>query len=153
MSASETTATVRTYELEIAIDAPRDAVWRALTEEANDWWLPDFRMVGEGSVVTFEASAGGQLVERTKDGKSLLWWTVQMCTPLESLHLFGHIAPQWGGPNTTMLHLALEERAGGTLLRVQDALFGHTTETGARSLEDGWRLLFTDGLKRHVERN
>ncbi len=151
MSALETNATVRTYELEIVIDATPEEVWRALTEETNAWWLPDFHMMGEGSVVTFDARAGGQLVERTEPGGSLLWYTVQMCTPHVSLHLVGHIAPEWGGPATTMLRLGLEERDGGTVLVVQDATFGHTSAETAKSLEDGWRQLFTDGLKRYVE--
>ena len=74
-----------------------------------------------------------------------------MCTPGESLHLVGHIAPQWGGPATTMLRVALEDDGQGTRLRIADALFGNVTGDGAASLEAGWRALFGDGLKAHVE--
>jgi uncharacterized protein YndB with AHSA1/START domain len=140
------------YQLEIVIDAPREAVWRALVDETDAWWLPDFHMLGEGSVVTFDATAGGQLIERKEDGGSLLWYTVSMCTPGESLHLVGHMAPAFGGPSTTMLHLALTERDGATVLSVEDALFGHVTDASVSSLEAGWAQLFGDGLKRHVER-
>ena len=143
----------RKYELEIEIEAPRERVWEALTNETDMWWLPDFRMVGEGSAVHFEARAGGHLVESREDGGSLLWYTVQMCMPGESLHLAGHIAPEWGGPATTMLHLALAEKDGKTVLLVQDALFGHVAEKTANSLESGWRQLFTDGLKQHAEKS
>jgi len=148
---------VAQYELEIAIDAPRDAVWRALTQETNAWWLPDFHMVASGSTVTLDARAGGQLVERTEEGGSLLWYTVTLCTPGESLHLVGHLAPAWGGPATTMLHLALvDERdeggeGDGTVLRVQDALFGRVAEETVESLRSGWDQLFGSGLKRFAE--
>ena len=108
-------------------------------------------MVGEGSVVTFDAAAGGQLLESKQDGGSLLWYTVSMCTPGESLHLVGHLAPAFGGPATTMLHLALSERDGATVLSVEDALFGHISDENVANLEAGWGQLFGDGLKRHVE--
>ena len=151
MSPETTTARILQYDLRIDVAAPRDSVWRALTEETNHWWLPDFHMVGEGSVVTFDARAGGQLLETREDGGSLLWYTVHMCVPGRSLHMVGHIAPEWGGPLTTMLHLSLEEEGDGTVLHVHDAQFGHVTEEGAGSLREGWRQLFTDGLKRHAE--
>jgi len=139
------------YQLEIVIDAATDVVWRALVDEMDAWWLPDFHMLGEGSVVTFDATAGGHLIERKEDGGSLLWYTVSMCTPGESLHLVGHLAPAFGGPATTMLHLALAERDGATVLSVEDALFGHFSDETVTSLEAGWGQLFGDGLKRHVE--
>jgi len=139
------------YTFEVSIDASPAAVWKALTDETNVWWLPDFHMVGEQSVVTLEARAGGQLIETQADGASLLWYTVQMCLPGRSLHLVGHIAPDWGGPATSMLELTLAEREAGTLLTVRDALFGQVTEKHAANQRDGWIQLFSDGLKRHVE--
>ena len=140
------------YELQISIDAPKAVVWRALTEETNAWWLPDFHMVGEGSVVSLEARAGGHLIESRAEGGSLLWYTVHMCVPEKSLHLVGFMAPEWGGPATTMLELSLKETDTGTRLVVRDALFGHVTESTAKSLEEGWGKLFGKGLKEHAER-
>ena len=140
------------HELEIPIQAPVEVVWKALTEDTNAWWLPDFHMVGEGSVVTLDATAGGHLIERHENGSSLLWHTVIMCTPGESLHLVGHLAPPWGGPATTMLHLALRAEGETTVLVVEDALFGHVSDSTAESLEQGWMQLFGEGLKPHAER-
>ncbi len=139
------------YEMEIPIDAPRERVWQALTEETNAWWLPDFHMTGEGSVVTFDARAGGHLYERHESGKSLLWCTVTMCDPGVCIQMAGHIAPDWGGPTTSMLKFLLEDRDGGTLLRITDALFGHVSDDSVESLQGGWRWLMTDGLKAYVE--
>lgn len=151
MSATSMETRALSYELEVPVAAPRDAVWIALVDETNAWWLPDFHMVGTDSVVSFDARAGGQLIESTPAGGSLLWYTVAMCTPGESLHLVGHIAPEWGGPATTMLRLSLEERDGGTVLKVTDALFGNVSEGSAAAQEEGWLALFGDGLKNHVE--
>lgn len=140
-----------TYEFEVEIDAPRDAVWSSLTEEVDGWWLPDFHMVGEGSVVAFDARAGGQLVETKEGGGSLLWYTVHMCTPGESVYLVGHVAPDWGGPATSMLKIALSERVGGTRVAIQDSLFGHVSDSNVESLRSGWMQLFGEGLKRYAE--
>ena len=109
-------------------------------------------MVGPDSVVRFEARAGGTLLESKTDGSSLLWYTVQMAMPNDSLHLVGHLGPDWGGPATSLLSLTLEERGDETVLRVRDALYGQVTDAGAAQQQDGWRQLFTDGLKAFVEK-
>ena len=140
------------YTLEISMSAPREAVWTALTDEVNAWWLPDFHMVGPDSIVRFEGRAGGALIETRTDGGSLLWYTVQMAMPNESLHLVGHLGPEWGGPATSLLSLTLETQGDETVLRVKDALYGCPSEASANSQADGWRQLFTDGLKAYVER-
>jgi len=146
------TRTVK-YELEIPIRASVDDVWKSLVDGINTWWLPDFHMVGADSVVSFDAVAGGQLVERSEDGGSLLWYTVQMCLPKQSIHLVGHTAPAWGGPSLSMLELALEDADGGTLFIVREAIFGHVSESTAKGQSEGWELLFGDGLRKHVESN
>ncbi|MFT7461910.1 MAG: hypothetical protein ACI9EF_000244 [Pseudohongiellaceae bacterium] len=140
------------YELAVPIAAKRDSVWQALSDETNAWWLPDYHTLGAGSVVTLDARAGGQLIEALPDGGSLLWYTVQLCLPGDALPLVGHLGPQWGGPATTMLELALSDSDdGGTVLTVRDALYGCVSESQATSLRDGWMELFSKGLKAHVK--
>ncbi len=141
----------RVCELEIPIAAPRARVWQALTEETDAWWLADFRTVAPDSVVTLDARAGGQLLEASAAAGSLLWYTVQMCVPGETLHLVGHLAPAWGGPAVTLLRLGLVERGAETVLEVQDASLGAVSGATAASQESGWRQLFGDGLKAYVE--
>ncbi len=50
-----------------------------------------------------------------------------------------------------MLHLALVEQDGGTLLRIEDAIFGNVSDSYVSSQESGWTQLFRDGLKAFVE--
>lgn len=139
------------YELSIDINAPRDRVWKSLTDEINAWWLPSFHMVGEGSVVTLSTEAGGALYEKMEGGGSLLWSTVQMVVPGETLHLVGHAAPDWGGPNTGTLRLGLEDTDTGCTLRVTHAVFGNIDDAHIGSMEEGWTQLFSEGLKAYVE--
>ena len=141
-----------TYELEVSIEAPVETVWQSLTEETDHWWLPDFRMVGANSTVHFDAQAGGHLLERMEGGGSLMWYTVLMSVPKESLDLVGYVTANFGGPATTMLRLGLEETPTGTLLRITDAIVGHVKEGSVQSLESGWMQLFRDGLKVYAEK-
>lgn len=150
MSTNEA-AQIRQFELEIAISASEHRVWQALTEETNAWWLADFRALGEGSAVTFDAKPGGHLVENTADGGALVWYTVQMVQPGSALYLVGHTAPDWGGPTLSMLKLSLEASADGCTLRVSDSLVGRVSEQQASSLKSGWAQLFGQGLKNHAE--
>jgi uncharacterized protein YndB with AHSA1/START domain len=141
------------YELKIEIKASCERVWQALIEEINAWWLPDFHMVGEGSVVSLDARAGGGLVEYREGSGSLLWYTVQWCRPEQyEIYLVGHLTSDWGGPATSSLKLELQEsRPGRCVLRVADAHFGHVDTANIKSLQEGWTRLFTDGLKKFVE--
>ncbi len=145
----ETRAVV--FELEIAIDAPRERVWQALVDETNAWWLPDFHMVGEGSIVTLEPEAGGKLIERRPDGASLLWYTVQWCQPGELMYLNSPVSHDWGGPAGTVLKLMLEERSGATVLKVTHEMYGHVSDQNIEDLTHGWRQLSGEGLKKLVE--
>jgi len=144
------TASIHQFELEIEINAPVGRVWEALTDEIDAWWLPDFRAAGADSVVSFHARPGGALVETLPDGSGLVWYTVQMTQPGKAIYLVGHEAPDWGGPRISMLKLSLETHASGTVLKVGDTRMGRI-DRDVRATEEGWRQLFGDGLKRHVE--
>ena len=141
------------YELEIAIKADRDAVWKALVDETNSWWLPDFHMIGESSVVEFDVSPGGRgLIEHREDGSFLVWYSVQFFLPEHfQIYLVGNVAPNWGGPSTSNLFLAVEENPAGCILRVKDAHHGAFHDDFIQSLKNGWIQLFGEGLLRYVE--
>lgn len=146
-----TPANIGSYELEIAISASREKTWRVMTEQIHQWWLPDFHIVGPESVMSFEACAGGQLLETMPDGASLLWFTVQMVVPGETLYLVGHCAPDWGGPYLSMLKLTLSATDDGCVIKVSDSIMGNVKDGQLQSLNDGWKQLFTNGLKKLVE--
>lgn len=138
------------FELEVELEASPERAWAALTEEIDDWWLPDFRAAGPRSIVRLEARAGGSLVEEGTDGAALVWYTVQMVQPGKALYLVGHTAPDWGGPSLSMLKLALEVRGSGTVLKISDAIVGNVSADQGASLADGWRKLFEEGLATHL---
>ena len=141
------------YELEIAINASCERVWKAMFDEVNFWWLPDFHMVGPGSVVTFDPTPGGKgMIEELEGGGGLAWFSVHYHLPQQfTIYLVGHIAPDWGGPATSNLKLALESTDTGCILKVTDAHHGNVSDQTIQSLSTGWTQLFTEGLKEFVE--
>lgn len=146
-------AFVANYELEFSIQATRERVWYAIVEETNSWWLPDFHVLGGESEVHLAAHAGGGLIEQVQDGGSLLWATVSMCLPGQfAMYLVLHTAPDWGGPTTSNLKLALEDTGEQScVLKVTDGLIGHVDDENMQRIQHGWERLFTDGLKKYVE--
>jgi len=153
MNTSETTAGVSMIEIEITINAPREEVWRVMFEKIDQWWIADFRVVGQNSKVTFDSKAGGNgILEKSDDGGWLQWYEVQMYLPADfKVYLFGNVAPEWGGPSTSNLMIALEESDSGCVFKLSDARHGSVDAGQSKCCEDGWRQLFTDGLKKYVE--
>jgi len=141
-----------TLELEIAIEAAPAQVWKAFTNEIDEWWLPDFRVTGSPRGVVFESQVGGRVYEDQGDGQGLLWFHVLSLAEPASMHLAGQICPPFGGPATTQLYVTLEESASGTLLKITNALVGNIDESTVETTREGWRMLFEQGLRQWVEK-
>ncbi|MEP2736037.1 MAG: hypothetical protein ABJP34_07035 [Erythrobacter sp.] len=140
------------YQFELPIKRNASDIWSIMTDRIDEWWMSDFRALGEGSNVTLSALVGGQLIETGADGSALEWYRVQMVTPGKALYLVGYMAPDWGGPTTSMLKLSVEDHDQGSVLNVADALIGNVTEKSASSAKGGWKMLFGDGLKAFAEK-
>ncbi|MEP3226542.1 MAG: hypothetical protein ABJO01_11245 [Parasphingorhabdus sp.] len=147
-----TDAKIIKYQFEVPINRSPADIWDVMINKIDAWWMDDFRALGNGSIVTLNAERGGQLIESNADGADLEWYRIQMVSPGQALYLVGYMAPDWGGPTTSMLKLAVEERSDGGALVVSDALLGNVTEASANSAESGWKILFGDGLKNFAER-
>ncbi|MEE9394519.1 MAG: SRPBCC domain-containing protein [Planctomycetota bacterium] len=144
-------ASAARFELELSIEAPLPAVWQAIVDEPNSWWIPGLRCVSGDSEMVLDARAGGHLVERNDSGGSLLWFTVIAVEPQQSINLAGSMAPPFGGPCQTFLLIEVEEKGGSTIVRMTNSLHGHIDEGMLPSMEAGWRDLLENGLKRFVE--
>ena len=150
LTAVQPTGWIR-IDLTIDIEAPRERVWQAIVEETGAWWLPDFYATPNPETVLMEPVPGGRVFEKSTDGGGLLWYQIQSIVPNESLHMTGQLAPPFGGPATSLLHLRLESDQGKTVLTITDCLFGNVDESTGENIEAGWRMLYGDGLKKYVE--
>ena len=83
------------------------------------------------------------------NGEGLVWYRVFGIEAAVSLHLEGCMAPPYG-PAHTLLKLELTKAGSATILKVSDSTIGAAGGCGG-SKADGWRQVFEDGLKKHVE--
>jgi len=139
------------YDFTVTIQKKTELVWDLLINEINQWWLGDFRALGEESVISLDISAGGALNEQTKDGASLEWYRVQSVIPRDSIYLVGYMAPDWGGPTLSMLKLAVKSEGEYCVLSVSDTLMGNVSDSKAENAQSGWKLMFEDGFKTFAE--
>lgn len=149
--AAMTEPRVARYEIEVMVKAPLQRVWEALIREPNEWWPNDFHCAGPDSVVMIDPTPGGMFREVSKSG-GLLWGTVIAVEAPKKITFQGSLAPDWGGPATSIITFALEEQGNNTVVKISDSLIGLITEGTMQSLEGGWKKLIGEGLKKHVEK-
>ena len=137
-------------ELEIWIDAPRDRVWKALTEETTFWWPRSF-YTGPAKGFHIEPRLGGRVFEDWGNDAGAVWYTVFALNPRTSIDLQGAMAVPYG-PAFTLLHIGLEDDAAGTVLTLSDSTLGEPTTEGDSTKKEGWLQVFRDGLKAYVEK-
>lgn len=147
-----TTAGVLTITMDIAIMAPMDRVWTALTNDVGQWWPRDFLVAADPLEMQFESRLGGRLFEEGSRGGGAIWYTVYGITLGESIDLVGQLSPAYGGPAQSLLRLSLREQGARTILTLTDAVVGNVGSKSEASLGDGWRAIFERGFKAFVER-
>jgi hypothetical protein len=139
-------------ELEIEIRAPRTRAWNALAHEVTAWWPNTFVCGTHVERFVLEPVLGGRMYEDWGGGSGIVWFTVIGLEEGKSLDLAGHLTRAFGGPATTQLRLAVEERGAGTVLSVHDVRIGRIAPGIEREVEAGWRELFEQSFKSYVER-
>lgn len=121
-----------------------------MVDEIDAWWLPQHRMAPQSKKMILEPRAGGRFYEDAPGG-GLLWYTVQMIAPGESLDMHGYLATRYGGPAISLLHVALSESKGATTVTIQDSLIGAFSDDMGTMTHSGWTELFGQGLKPYIE--
>lgn len=142
-----TTVQVRTGRLdvveEITIAAPREKVFDGLCAMGS-WWPHRFV---DGSPVHLEAVVGGRFWEEWSDGGGALYATVTRFERPERLECAGPMGIR--EPVTGVIAYELNERDGGTRVRVTHRAFGDIDEPTRQGYAGGWREVL-DTLARHV---
>jgi len=143
-SAAQAGLAVRTLEVEheLAVAAPREKVFDALTR-MGEWWPHRFR---EGSSVHLEPSVGGRFWEEWPEGGALYATVTDVLRP-ERLRCAGPMG--MGGPVNGLFAMELDERPDGTLVRLSHRAFGDIDEETQAAYSQGWVGVF-DALKAHL---
>ncbi|MGG1676983.1 SRPBCC domain-containing protein [Neobacillus sp. NRS-1170] len=137
-------------EQEVHINAPREQVFKALTENAGDWW--EFRIAPKGvpSHFTFDPFPGGQFIERWRENEGAVWGNVYYVNAPEEIRLHGHLGMQ-GAVNSSYTYRLLE-KDGGTLLQLSHTASGVLRDSWEQDHAEGWKYLLRDLLKKYCEK-
>lgn len=138
-------------ELEIAIQAPIERVWKALVSETGRWWRRDFLTDPTALTFVIEPVLGGKMYEDWGNGEGLVWATVTGIKTPNRLELAGVSSAAWGGPNTHYHSFHLEQQGTHTIVRFSDAVHGRIDQATATSLREGWALLLDTGLRAYCD--
>ncbi|MFC7062567.1 SRPBCC domain-containing protein [Halobacillus seohaensis] len=137
-------------EQEIFMAAPREEVFKALTEKVQDWW--EFRLAPEGktSYFTFEPVPGGQFIEKWGENDGAIWGNVYYVNAPEEIRLYGHLGMQ-GAVNSSYTYRLIEQD-GGTLFQLSHSASGIIQENWEQDHSKGWEYLLGTLLKNYVEK-
>ncbi|WP_163100063.1 SRPBCC domain-containing protein [Peribacillus alkalitolerans] len=136
-------------EQEVFINGPREQIFKALTEQAGDWW--EFRIAPKGvsSHFTFDPVPGGQFIERWGGNEGAVWGNVYYVNAPEEIRMMGHLGMQ-GAVNSAYTY-RLVEKDGGTLLQLSHTASGIIQEDWEQSHTEGWKYLLGTLLKNYIE--
>lgn len=140
-------------ELETRIAASPETVWQALTENAGEWWPPEFYIGGEEGKRSYhlEAFPGGRVYEEWDDGGGLLWGQVCNAVPAQLLQVIGYTFPEWGGPSIMFGTWKLTATDDGCILHFTEHTLGRTPEHYVAEKMKGWTFLMDGVLKAYIE--
>ena len=152
MSTPSSAAIVEMH-VEVRITGAIPAVWKALTNDIGAWWPEEFYAGGEPEKRRYylETKPGGRMYEAWDGGGGVLWGTVVAVEPERRLQVMGTTFPNWGGPSFWFGTWELEADGTVTMLRFSESTVGRVSDSLAEQKEKGWRFLFGEALKAHVE--
>jgi DNA-binding transcriptional ArsR family regulator/uncharacterized protein YndB with AHSA1/START domain len=136
-------------EQEVSINAPRERVYKALTENIGDWW--EFRVAPKGvtSTLSLDAVPGGQFIEKWGENDGAIWGNVYYVNAPEEIRLQGHLGMK-GAVNSAYTYRLIENE-GVTTLQLTHTASGIIEESWEQSHSEGWKHLLGNLLKTYVE--
>ncbi|WP_409251634.1 SRPBCC domain-containing protein [Bacillus sp. SCS-153A] len=138
-------------EQETLIHAPREQVYKALTEKVESWW--EFRLSPEGkpSSLSLNPVPGGQFLEKWNEIDGAVWGTVYYVNAPEEIRIQGHLGMQ-GAVNSAYTY-RLSEEDGVTALQLSHTASGLIEDDWEDSHRKGWEYLLGTLLKNYVEKS
>lgn len=134
-------------ELEMRVNAPREKVYRALTEEYPNWWPHRFK---EDSTIYFENRVGGTLGEKFSNGGGAIYGTIVYMDAPRVLITSGMGALSRGmvGFNEEKL----EEDGEWTVYKRALSMWGSIPPEMERMFTEGSRQIMETALRNYVEK-
>lgn len=134
-------------ELELHINAPRERVFKAVTEEFGNWWPHRYK---PDSTCYCEAVIGGKIGERFSNGGGAIYGEIVYLDPPFKFITSGSSSLNRGLHGYTVE--TLEEHEGGTLVKRSMHLWGSVPEEAEKMYREGSRMLLDTALRDYCEK-
>lgn len=132
----------------IEIDAPKDAVWEAITGDIGGWWGAPYMLDDESTEITVDARLGGLVAEGHGETR-MAWGTITGICPGNLLEFAGAMGMGLGTYGQVSFGLA-EADGGGTRVVLRHEAMGTFDAGNQEGYTHGWADL-AQRLKTLVE--
>lgn len=136
-------------EQEVTIKAAPARVFKALTAEIGEWWPFRTKQEKKGKII-LEPEVGGKFYETWGKGEGLLWGTVVQFIAGQRLDIVGMIG--MSRLVHTFVSFSLEEKKGGTLVKLSHRGLGEISDKEQGEFGEGWKEIMQNYLKNYVEK-
>lgn len=133
-------------EQEVVIHATKETVFKALTEDINNWWK--FRVGEENSKLIFEPYLSGRFYEAWGNGGAL-WGNITYIKENEEIRLNGLLG--MSGAVNSFYSYRLTEDGEQTILQLTHQATGILEPHWEDAHRHGWNELLAVNLKKFVE--
>lgn len=127
----------------VRVPLPQSEAFDLFTARMSSWWPLDAFSVGleDALDVTFPGHAGGEIVERLRDGSSSVWGTVTRWEAPARVAFTWH--PGGSPDEATSVDVCFEPDDGGTVVRLTHDGWAHRGDGEAARLgyDTGWDLV------------
>jgi DNA-binding transcriptional ArsR family regulator len=135
-------------EMEVSIEASKEKVFTALTQDINQWWA--YRLGDTSkSKLHFEPKFGGKFYEDWGNGEGAVWGTIYYYKSGEEIRLNGPLGMK--GAITSDYTYTLEEKGSTTILKLSHHTSGLLHPEWEEQHRIGWNELLGQFLKEYVE--
>lgn len=134
-------------EMEVRINAPRERVFAAFTDDFDKWWPHRYK---PDSTCVVEAKPGGLMLENFKNGGGAVTGTVVYIDPPHKLVGTGP-SSLLRGIDSYSVQIFEDDGQGGTIFKRSMELWGVVSEEMERGFVEGTRKLMEDALRGYLE--
>lgn len=135
-------------KLQVALEAPVDKVYQALTRDINKWW--GYRISAD-SIMVLEPRVGGRFLEEFNGGGGMLYASVTYLKQDKEIQLNGAMGLTEEASSSAIRFVLQAQQTNVTLLLLSHHFLGRVNVIVADTFRQSWEELLNHNLKSFVE--
>ena len=139
----------------LTVDAPPEAVFRAMHEDVSQWWSSDHTFSGDAANLSIELKPHGWFREELPGGGFTRHLEIVYVQPNRTIRFFGGLGPLQGMPVQGVMTWSVRAKDGGTELVFDYRVSGESDPPLSEVATAVDRVIGEQaaGLKKHCEKS